>query len=181
MSTTNQPTDKDVVSVEYALQRLQERGFKAEIIEAEITNPDGTKTKRRSVKILHTPPHEKALAAFFADPDAPCNFPGCQEFQRQYKTALEAAGGAACTSCEKGRIMRRMSPNIIKAMGLGLDKTNDSVVQSSQNNESATVNQNTGTVEVSGSGSESTEGALVRPSLLRRAAACIKKIFGAGS
>ena len=124
MSTTNQPTANDVVSVEYALQRLQERGFKAEIIEAEVTNPDGTKTKRRSVKILHTPPHEKALAAFFANPDAPCDFPGCQEFQRQYKTALEAAGGATCTSCEKGRIMRSMSPNIIKAMGLGLDKTN---------------------------------------------------------
>ena len=181
MNTTTQPTEQNTVSVEYALQRLQERGFKAEIIEAEVTNPDGTKTKRRSVKILHTPPHEKALAAFFADPDAPCDFPGCKEFQRQYKTALEAAGGAACTSCEKGRIMRSMSPNIIKAMGLGLDKTNGSVVQSSQNNEPATVNQNTGTVEVSGSGSESPEGTLVKPSLLRRAAASIKKIFGAGS
>lgn len=181
MNTTTQPTDQNVISVEYALQRLQERGFKAEIIEAEVTNEDGTKTKRRSVKILQTPPHEKALAAFFADPDAPCNFPGCQEFQRQYKAALEVAGGAACTSCEKGRIMRSMSPNIIKAMGLGLDKTQDSVVQSSQNNESDTNNQAARIVTISGSGSESSKGAVVKESLLRRAAARIKKIFGAGS
>ena len=181
MSTENQTHNTEPVGVEYALKRLLDRGYKAEIIEAEIPNEDGTITKRRSVKILHTPPHEKALAAFFANPDAPCNFPGCKEFQRQYKEALKVAGGAKCSSCEKGRIMRSMGPNILKAMGIGLDKTQYSVVQSSQNNEPATVNQNTGTIEVSGSGSESPAGAVVKPSLLRRAAACIKKVFGAGS
>lgn len=169
------------IDMEYALQRLLDRGFKAEIVTASITNEDGTVTQRKSIRVLHTPPQEKALAAFFANPDAPCDFPGCQELQRQYKQALEVAGGAACTACERGKIMRRMGPTILKAMGIGLDKPTQSVVQSDQNNESASTSKVTRVVTIPRSGSKSPEGALAKPSLLRRAATRIKKIFGAGS
>jgi hypothetical protein len=183
MSNTDINTTQ-AVNIESALQRLLDRGFKAEIIEADIKQPDGTTVRRQSIRILHTPPQERALAAFFADPDAECNFPGCKELQRQYKEALQRAGGSACTSCEKGKIMRNMGPLVIKAMGIGLDNTIAPAVQSSQSHAVQTKHTaaaNTGTVEVSGPGRESQAGTGNKPSLLRRAAARVAKIFGAGA
>lgn len=195
------------------INTLHARGYKTEIVTAEIVKPDGTKEMRQSIKLVHVPSHEKKLAIFFANPDAECDFPGCEELQRQFKDAVNAIGGAQCTPCERGKIIRRMSPIVLKAMGLrrdpdkqmiestvlnvlrpteknvgkviGLDKIPDQGVQSSENNvtipQEKPAAQNSGPVEVSGSGSESNGGASNSPSLLRRAAKGIAKIFGIGT
>lgn len=168
-----------------AIKFMEQQGIKYDVVTTETPQPDGSVKTSRALRILQIPDAYMAITRFFSDPDAPCNFPGCTAFQAEFKKKIQAAGGSSCPACDRGRIIREMTPRVQAAMGIRLDKHESIVIQSPQNNEPSketnSANDNTGSISLSGSGSESSSGTTRRPSLLRRAATCIKKVFRIGT
>jgi hypothetical protein len=115
---------------------LTQSGVSFEVKEVEIPQEDGT-VKKQLVRHItgQIPPVFNATMQFFADPDAPCYFRGCEELQIQFKDALNAAGGKECKACERGKIIRRMSPLVKKAIELELASQEENKVQSGQTDE----------------------------------------------
>lgn len=60
------------------------------------------------------PELEKEILSFFSQ--RPCWFPECEALRAKYKAEVEAAGGAGCTACDHGAIIRKYRPLIEKAL-----------------------------------------------------------------
>ena len=126
---------------------------------------------------------------FFATKE--CWFPGCDELRKQYDAAVSALGDASCVPCKKGAITRQFVPKVKAALDAHLAaggthpdtlkyKISAPITYASKSATTDKDNENTGTVEVSGSGSKGVEGIGTFQKLLRRATSGIKKVFGAG-
>ena len=167
--------------VALAAKFMDQQGIKYDIVTTETPQEDGTVKVAKAIRILQVPEAYMAITRFFSDPDAPCDFPGCTAFQKEFKVRVQAAGGAACPSCDRGRIIREMTPRVQAAMGIKLDKPEPIMIQSPQKDEHNKENNSTtiaaGPVAVPGPRSEGHSGTQGRSSLLRRAAAYIKKVF----
>lgn len=115
---------------------LTQSGVSFEVKEVDVPQEDGS-VKKQMVRHItgQIPPVFNATMQFFADPDAPCYFRGCEELQIQFKDALNAAGGKDCKACERGKIIRRMSPLVKRAIELELASQEENKVQSGQRDE----------------------------------------------
>lgn len=126
---------------------------------------------------------------FFATTE--CWFPGCDELRKQYDAAVSALGDASCVPCKKGAITRQFVPKVKAALDAHRAaggshpnnvkyKTSAPIIYVPESSTADKDNKNTGTVEVSGSGSKGVKGIGTFQKLLRRTANGIKKVFRAG-
>lgn len=124
---------------------------------------------------------------FFATTE--CWFPGCAELRKQYDAAVNALGDESCVPCKKGAITRQFVPKVKAALDAHIAaggthpnavkyKISTPTIYASESTTADKDNKNTGTSEVSGSGSKGVKGIGTFQKLLRRAASGIKKVFG---
>lgn len=121
---------------------------------------------------------DTALAMkFFTNPDDPSipNFPGKEAIKERFNK--EIGNKAKCTSCAKGKIIRKFLP-IVKA-ALYKNVTEEAVINDLKNID-IKQDENTRIIEVSGSGSEGDERAKRNETVLRKATSYFKQIFSFG-
>lgn len=184
--------EREVISTsqEAILASMKERGIEYEIVELEETQEDGSILKKKTIMIKSVPPMQRDLARFFASTESPCWFAGCEEVRAEFKKAIDEAGGEnGCKGCTRGRIIQQFTPLVEKL--LTEDKKRNNIDEKRKQAQARTEEEHekpnpvdltpTRTITIPRSGSASAEGAKDKPSMLRRAAAYLKKIFRAGS
>jgi len=69
------------------------------------------------VRITSVPKVEQEVMRFFAS-DSDCWFPECEQLRKEWESFVSANGGADCTDCERGKLIRqfrvRLDPIIKK-------------------------------------------------------------------
>lgn len=182
-------TEKEIISTSHdaIIASMKERGIEYEIVELEEKQEDGSILKKKTIMIKSVPPLQRDLARFFASTESPCWFHGCEEARAKFKEAIDAAGGeTGCKGCTRGRIIQQFTPLVEKLLTEDMKRNNieekrRNAVQEEPTKPSPQELTPTRTIEVPGLGSSSAERAANKPSMLRRAAAYIKKIFRGGS
>lgn len=186
---SNYTAEKEVISTshENIIASMKERGIDYELVELEEKQPDGSVIKKKTIMIKSVPPLQRDLARFFASTESPCWFSGCEEARAKFKEAIEAAGGEnGCKGCTRGRIIQQFTPLVEKLLTEDMKRNNIEEKRKQTKNEELSVSEQdeltpTRTIEVPGLGSSSAERAANKPSMLRRAATYLKKIFRVGS
>ena len=170
-----------VITVDPVDEWLTRSGVSYEIQEVDVPQEDGTVRKQRVRRLTgKISPAFNATMQFFADPDAPCYFRGCEELQLQFKDALNAAGGKDCKDCERGKIIRRMSPMVQKAIEIELASQEVNGLQSGQKDEHQELPKLEPAprpVKLSGSGAKSPRRAKSWWGMLRSKAARIIQVL----
>lgn len=186
---SNHTAEKEVISTSYEsiIASMKERGIEHELIELEEKQPDGSVIKKKTIMIKSVPPLQRDLARFFASTESPCWFKGCEEARAKFKEAIDAAGGeTGCKGCTRGRIIQQFTPIVEKLLTEDAKRVNieEKRKQAKKQDEHEKPNVDltpTRTIEVPGLGGKSTTGTEKQPSMLRRAATYLKKIFRIGS
>lgn len=189
---SNYTAEKEVISTshETIIASMKERGIDYELVELEEKQPDGSVIKKKTIMIKSVPPIQRDLARFFASTESPCWFAGCEEVRAEFKKAIDEAGGEnGCKGCTRGRIIQQFTPLVEKL--LTEDKKRNNIDEKRKQAQASTEEEHekpnpvdltpTRTIEIPGPGSASAEGTKDKPSMLRRAATYLKKIFRAGS
>lgn len=185
----NHTTEKEIISTSHdsIIASMKERGIEYEIVELEEKQEDGSVLKKKTIMIKSVPPLQRDLARFFASTESPCWFSGCEEARAKFKEAIDAAGGeTGCKGCTRGRIIQQFTPLVEKLLTEDMKRNNIEEKRRHAIQEEPTIVESqdlvpTRTIEVPGLGSSGTARTTDKPSMLRRAAAYIKKIFRGGS
>ena len=125
---------------------------------------DKTTGEEREVeaRIVSKPDNLTVEALSVFSDHRPCWFKGCQELRDEFNKVIASIPG--CPGCKRGKLILKYLP-----------RAKELIKQ-----HYATDKHNTGAKKVSGSGTEGTVRTEEHPSVLRRAAACIAKVFRAG-
>ena len=69
------------------------------------------------------PQKEQEVISFFV-PGKPCWFPGCEALRAEYAAELAAIGGANCTNCQQGALIRKYRPRVAAALDAATPSAN---------------------------------------------------------
>lgn len=105
-------------AVTNSLDFMSQYGIEYEIVEKENIDKNGELKKTKVIKLTHTPENMHLAFQFFSNPDHSPDFPGKAALMEQYKKELEAIGGASCTNCAKGKLIRKFMPSVMAAINL---------------------------------------------------------------
>lgn len=176
---------KEVITTSYEAlsKRMDEQGVGYEIVELEEKQPDGSIIKKKTIMVNKVPPMLMDVAKFFDVANVPCWFKGCEELRERYVEALNGIGGASCTGCAKGRLIRQFTP-LVQQLLKSSEAAGRDILYQKLAQDPETYNEEsipTRTIQVPGSGSSSAKGTSTWKALLRRATTGIKKIFRIGA